>query len=162
MLTFTRPSFSLASCRLSNPHYYQVPEAAHVNYHQGYFTLVCQPVAPPVTESVLSFVQQYHCCLHRARLLKSHLSHHHHPVRQAWIYKNSSTTLPVGPFWYNSQDGLWWLGKISWPAPEPGSYIVRFLDDPGPIKITLADPPLHDRCYCCTSLVVPPSAPWKC
>ena len=50
----------------------------------------------------------------------------------------AATPLPVGAFfWYKAQDGLWWIGKISGPSPLPDQYIVRFLDDPGPVKITL-------------------------
>ena len=53
-----------------------------------------------------------------------------------------SFALPAGAHrWYKDRDGLWWLGKIAHQArPEtssPDSCIVRFLDDPGPIKADL-------------------------
>ena len=35
-------------------------------------------------------------------------------------------------------DGLWWLGKISSSMTEDGVYLVRRLDDPGPIKLHLS------------------------
>ena len=40
-------------------------------------------------------------------------------------------------FWYKGDDGLWWLGKISASITEGKVYLVRFLDDPGPIKLPL-------------------------
>ena len=70
--------------------------------------------------------------------------------RDLWLRNFSSTTLPSGAHvWYKARDGLWWLGKIAHRAPldtssdsppdssPDGSYIIRFLDDPGPIKIDL-------------------------
>ena len=46
--------------------------------------------------------------------------------------------LPKGAhFWYKGDDGLWWLGKISARTTENGIYLVRCLDDPGPIKLAL-------------------------
>ena len=46
------------------------------------------------------------------------------------------TVLPKGAhFWCKGDDGLWWLGKISASTTEDGVYLVRFLDDPGPIKL---------------------------
>ena len=58
--------------------------------------------------------------------------------RFTWDRRFAATPLPVGAFfWYKAQDGLWWIGKISGPSPLPDQYIVRFLDDPGPVKITL-------------------------
>ena len=70
----------------------------------------------------------------------------------------STSTLPSGAHvWYKARDGLWWLGKIAHRAPpdvssrnppDPSSgsaYIVRFLDDPGPIKIDLQASSLHYR-----------------
>ena len=47
--------------------------------------------------------------------------------------------LPTGArFWYKAEDGLWWLGKISASTTKDRVYIVRFLDDPGPIKRPLS------------------------
>ena len=60
--------------------------------------------------------------------------------RSTWDRRFADTPLPVGAFfWYKAQDGLWWLGKISGPTERADHYIVRFLDDPGPIKIALSD-----------------------
>ena len=59
--------------------------------------------------------------------------------RATWERRFANTALPVGAyFWYKSQAGLWWLGKISGHTTDPGHYHVRFLDDPGPIKIALS------------------------
>lgn len=56
-----------------------------------------------------------------------------------WSSRFKHTLLPVGAhLWYKAQDALWWLGKISKQTSYPNVYIVRFLDDPGPIKITLS------------------------
>ena len=70
--------------------------------------------------------------------------------RDLWLCTFSSTLLPPGAhLWYKARDGLWWLGKIAHrttsdpPSETPSysssnnTYIVRFLDDPGPIKINL-------------------------
>ena len=70
--------------------------------------------------------------------------------RDLWLRYFCTTTLPSGAhIWYKARDGLWWLGKIAHRAPadtsstsfsdpsSDGSYIIRFLDDPGPIKINL-------------------------
>ena len=70
--------------------------------------------------------------------------------RDLWLRNFRNSTLPSGAHvWYKARDGLWWLGKIAHrappdassrtpPDPSPGSsYIIRFLDDPGPIKIDL-------------------------
>ena len=46
--------------------------------------------------------------------------------------------LPKGAhFWYKGDDGLWGVRKISASTTEDGVYLVRFLDDPGPIKLPL-------------------------
>ena len=52
-------------------------------------------------------------------------------------------------FWYKGDDGLWQLGKISASTTADGVYLVRFLDDPGPIKHPL--PPV--RCTTSTGAV---------
>ena len=62
--------------------------------------------------------------------------------RTLWLRRFSSSPLPAGAhLWYKARDGLWWLGKVapraSTDTSSTNSYIVRFLDDPGPIKITL-------------------------
>ena len=56
-----------------------------------------------------------------------------------WLRRYCNTVLPNGAhFWYKGDDGLWWLGKISATTPTDGVYLVRFLDDPGPIKLPLS------------------------
>ena len=48
------------------------------------------------------------------------------------------TVLPKrAHLWYKSDDGLWWLRKINASTTEDGVYLVRCLDDPGPIKLPL-------------------------
>ena len=60
-------------------------------------------------------------------------------LRAEWLSRYSDTVLPNGAhFWYKGDDGLWWLGKIGASTPTDGVYLVRFLDDPGPIKLPLA------------------------
>ena len=60
--------------------------------------------------------------------------------RSTWDRRFATTPLPVGAFfWYKTQDGLWWLGKISGPPLPSDYYVVRFLDDPGPVKLALPD-----------------------
>ena len=59
-----------------------------------------------------------------------------------WLHLFSSSPLPAGAhLWYKPRDGLWWLGKLvpraSTETSSTDSYIVRYLDDPGPIKNTL-------------------------
>ena len=58
--------------------------------------------------------------------------------RAEWLRRYRDTVLPKGAhFWYKGNDGLWWLGKISASTNADGVYLVRFLDDPGPIKLPL-------------------------
>ena len=40
-------------------------------------------------------------------------------------------------FWYKGDDGLRCLGKISASTTADAVHLVRFLDDPGPIKLRL-------------------------
>ena len=55
-----------------------------------------------------------------------------------WLTSYHDTVLPKGAhFWYRGDDGLWWRGKISASTTEDGVYLVRFLDDPEPIKLPL-------------------------
>ena len=55
-----------------------------------------------------------------------------------WLSRYSTTVLPNGAhFRCKGDDGLWWLGKISASTTTKGVYLVRFLDDPGPIKLPL-------------------------
>ena len=62
--------------------------------------------------------------------------------RADWLRRHHDTLIPKGAhFWYKGDDGLSWLGKISASTSEDNVYRVRFLDDPGPIKIPL--PPAH-------------------
>ena len=59
--------------------------------------------------------------------------------RAEWLHRYRNTVLPKGAyFWYKGDDGLWWLGKISVKTTEDGVYLVRFFDDPGPIKLPLS------------------------
>ena len=58
--------------------------------------------------------------------------------RAEWLRRYRDTVLPKGAhFWYKGDDGLWWLGKINASTTEDGVYLVRFLDDSGPIKLPL-------------------------
>ena len=62
--------------------------------------------------------------------------------RTEWLRRYRDTVLPKGAhFWYKGDDGLWWLGKISASTTEDRVYLVRFLDDPGTIKLPLS--PAH-------------------
>ena len=70
--------------------------------------------------------------------------------RTLWLHRFSSSPLPAGAhLWYKARDGLLLLGKVapraSTDTSSADSYTVRFLDDPGPIKITLLRlfTPLH-------------------
>ena len=56
-----------------------------------------------------------------------------------WLRRYRDTVLPKGAHvLYKGDDGFWWLGKISASATEDGVYLVRFLDNPGPIKLPLS------------------------
>ena len=56
--------------------------------------------------------------------------------RADWLRHYHDTVLPKGArVWYKGDDGLWWLGKISACTTEDRVYLIRFLDDPGPIKL---------------------------
>ena len=56
-----------------------------------------------------------------------------------WLRRYHDTVLPTGAHvWYKGDDGLWWHGKISARTTEDGVYLVRLLDDPGPIKLPLS------------------------
>ena len=58
--------------------------------------------------------------------------------RAECLRRYRDTVLPKGAhFWYKGDDGLWWLGKNSARTTEDGVYLVRLLDDPGPIKLPL-------------------------
>ena len=58
--------------------------------------------------------------------------------RAEWLCRYRDAVLPkVAHFLYKGDDGLWWLGKMSAGTTEDGVYLVRFLDDPGPIKLPL-------------------------
>ena len=59
--------------------------------------------------------------------------------RAEWLRRYRDTVLSKGAhFWYKGDDGLWWLGKSSASTREDGVCLVRFLDDPGPIKLPLS------------------------
>ena len=58
--------------------------------------------------------------------------------RADWPRRYHDTVLLKGAhFWYKRDHGLWWLGKISASTIEDKVYLVRFLNDPWPIKISL-------------------------
>ena len=74
--------------------------------------------------------------------------------RAEWLRCYRETVLPKGAhLWYKCDDGLWWLGKISASTTEDGVYLVRFLDDPGPIKLPLS--PLQNLNGSRTRFLVP-------
>lgn len=54
---------------------------------------------------------------------------------------SSSTLIDTAHLWYNARNDLWLLEKearrISTDNSSANSYIARFLDDPGPIKLNL-------------------------
>ena len=53
----------------------------------------------------------------------------------------SAASLPIGAsVWYHFFDGSWWLGKIKQPSDVRGRYVIRFLDNSGPVLIDLPDP----------------------
>lgn len=69
-------------------------------------------------------------------------------LRAAWRTDSAATSLqavpPNGaPFWYTSkdEDNFRWLGKTSARTTTDGDSLVRFLDDPGRIK--LPTPPVR-------------------
>ena len=58
--------------------------------------------------------------------------------RAEWLLRYHDTVLSKGAHsWYKGDDGLWWLGKIIASTTEDRVYLVRFWDDPGPIKLSL-------------------------
>ena len=58
--------------------------------------------------------------------------------RAEWLHRYRDAVLPKGAHvLYKGDNGLWWLGKISASMMEDGVYLVRFLDDPGLIKLPL-------------------------
>ena len=61
--------------------------------------------------------------------------------RSHYLRSFAKKRLPKGAyFWYRAMDSRWWLGKIHLVDPEADdSYYIRFLDDPGPLKIRLHD-----------------------
>ena len=59
-------------------------------------------------------------------------------LRAEWLRRYHDTVFPKGAhYWYEGDDGLWWPGTINASTAENGVYLVRFLDDPGPIKLPL-------------------------
>ena len=63
-----------------------------------------------------------------------------YPLVTADVYRVrfSTAPLPTGAsVWYHSFDGSWWLGKIKQASDAPGRYIIRFLDNPGPVLVDL-------------------------
>ena len=54
--------------------------------------------------------------------------------RADWFHRYYDTVFPRGAHvWHKGDDGLGWLRKISASTTEDKVYLVRFLDDPGPI-----------------------------
>ena len=54
---------------------------------------------------------------------------------QSWARRFNGTIQLVGAyFWHKDQDNIRWLAHNS----THGEYIVRLLDDPGPVKLTLS------------------------
>ena len=59
--------------------------------------------------------------------------------RAEWLRFYRDTVLPKGAHvWYKGDDGLWYPGKISASTTEDEAYLVRWWDDPGPIKLPLS------------------------
>ena len=59
-------------------------------------------------------------------------------AERLWTGTFQRTPLPKGAqFWFKANDGFWWLGNIASPTADPDRYIVRFLDDPGPVRLAL-------------------------
>ena len=57
---------------------------------------------------------------------------------QDWTRRFSTTVLPVlTHFWGKARDHHWWLGKMYAHPKTAAHYVVRFLDDPGPVKLKL-------------------------
>ena len=55
--------------------------------------------------------------------------------RADWLRRYHDTVLPKGAVCYKGDGGLWRLRNISVSTTEDKVYLVRFLDDPGPIKL---------------------------
>ena len=53
------------------------------------------------------------------------------------VFLNDRDKLRGAYFWFRDRDLLWWLGIIHKVGSADEPYIVRFLDDPGPIRIAL-------------------------
>ena len=74
---------------------------------------------------------------HSARFV---VAGYHLVSRAQYLLSFRRKRLPKGGFWYKAQDSLWWLGKIHAPVPDSNDgYYIRFLDDPGPLRIILDD-----------------------
>ena len=59
-------------------------------------------------------------------------------TRADWLRRYHDTVPPKGAqFWDKGDDELWWLGKVSTSTTEDKVYLVRFVDDLGPIKLPL-------------------------
>ena len=57
-------------------------------------------------------------------------------THQDWTPYFRVTVFSVGPhFWCKACDYHWWLGKTSTHAKMAAHYVVRFLSDPGPVKL---------------------------
>ena len=56
-----------------------------------------------------------------------------------WLIRYSTTVLLYGAHvWYEADDDLWWLGKISALTATDTEHLVRFLDDPETTKLPLS------------------------
>ena len=59
-------------------------------------------------------------------------------TRAEWLRRCRDTVLSKGAdVWYKGDDRLWWLEEISASTTDDGVYLIRILDDPGPIKLPL-------------------------
>lgn len=61
-------------------------------------------------------------------------------TRHMWANAFNVLCSPSAPtsLRYKPYDTLWWIGKISHLTTKADTYIVRFIDDPGLVKIALA------------------------
>ena len=79
--------------------------------------------------------------VHNRNFVGERASNSWRPVTPAFLAQNDLAVqhygVPNGAhFWCKGNGGLWWFGKISASTTTDGVYLVRFLDDPGPIKLT--------------------------
>lgn len=62
-----------------------------------------------------------------------------HLSRDSWRRIFRASILPTNAFfWYTAQGGEWWLGRNSLFTSTAQEFIVRFLDEPEPVRLVLA------------------------